>query len=175
MPDDSRIEELRGRIRKDPASIAFAQLAEELRQAKRYTEAIAVCRTGLVLYPAYLSARVTLGRCLIALDQLGEAQRELEQVRDGAPDNLAAVRALADIQSRLTPKTNEDAQKPEVRLPRSADAFAKAEALREGGKPDATYNSATYTSAEDDRAVRTVAALDAWLAAIHVTRANRSA
>ena len=37
MADDSRIEELRRRVRKDPASIAFAQLAEELRRARRFT------------------------------------------------------------------------------------------------------------------------------------------
>ena len=60
MADSPRIEDLRRRIQKDPASIAFAQLAEEYRRAGQYAEAIDVCRAGLALHPGYLSARVTL-------------------------------------------------------------------------------------------------------------------
>ena len=73
MADESRIEELRRRVRKDPASLAFAQLAEELRRVHRFLEAVAVCRAGLEIYPGYLSARVTLGRCFIELNRLGTA------------------------------------------------------------------------------------------------------
>ena len=58
--EDSRIAGLRRRLREDPASIAFAQLGEELRRAGRHQEAVDVCRAGLASYPAYLSARVTL-------------------------------------------------------------------------------------------------------------------
>src|SRR5947209_8219729 len=100
MADDDRIDDLRRRVQEDPASIAFAQLAEELRRAGRFEEAIAVCRTGLESFPAYLSARVTLARCFLALDRLDEAQRELEQLREAAPDNAAVVRALAEIDVR---------------------------------------------------------------------------
>ncbi|MGH9349389.1 MAG: tetratricopeptide repeat protein, partial [Vicinamibacterales bacterium] len=69
MPDNPRIEELRGRVQKDPASIAFAQLAEEYRRAGDFEEAARVCRAGLERHPSYLSARVTLGRTLIELEQ----------------------------------------------------------------------------------------------------------
>ena len=61
MADNPRIEELRRRVQADPASIAFAALAEEFRRAGRYHEAIETCRTGLQRHPSYLSARVTLG------------------------------------------------------------------------------------------------------------------
>ena len=100
MTDNPRIEDLRRRIQKDPASIAFAQLAEEYRRAGLYTEAIDVCRAGLAVHPAYLSARVTLGRALIELGQVDDAQRELELVVKGAPENLAAIRGLAEIHHR---------------------------------------------------------------------------
>ena len=57
MADNPRIEELRRRVQADPASIAFAALAEEFRRAGRYQDAIETCRTGLQRHPSYLSAR----------------------------------------------------------------------------------------------------------------------
>lgn len=100
MADSSRIEDLRRRVQKDPASIAFAQLAEECRRAGQHQEAVDVCRTGLAIHPGYLSARVTLGRTLLELNQLDGAQAELEQVLRSAPDNLAARRGLAEVYHR---------------------------------------------------------------------------
>jgi predicted Zn-dependent protease len=100
VADSARIEELRRRVEKDPASIVFAQLAEEHRRAGEYEDAIRVCREGLAHHPDYLSARVTLGRALLEAGQVDDARHELEQVAHAAPDNLAARRALADIQRR---------------------------------------------------------------------------
>lgn len=100
MAGDSRIEDLRRRVQKDPASIAFAQLAEECRRAGEYEEAVAVARAGLATHPGYLSARVTLGRALIELNQLDDARVELERVLKSAAENLAAIRGLADIHHR---------------------------------------------------------------------------
>jgi tetratricopeptide (TPR) repeat protein len=97
MADPSRLEDLRRRVQRDPASIAFAQLAEEYRRAGDYPEAVEACRAGLAIHPAYLSARVTLGRALIELHELAAAQIELELVLKSAPDNLAAIRGMADI------------------------------------------------------------------------------
>jgi hypothetical protein len=100
MSDHSRIDDLRRRVHKDPASIAFAQLAEELRRAGHYQESIDACRAGLALHPGYLSARVTLGRALLELNQLEPAQVELELVLRSAPENLAAIRGLGEIHHR---------------------------------------------------------------------------
>jgi hypothetical protein len=97
LADNPRIDDLRRRVQKDPASIAFAQLAEECRRAGQFQEAVDVCRTGLAMHPGYLSARVTLGRALIEVDQLDEAQAELEVVLASASENLAAIRGLAEI------------------------------------------------------------------------------
>ena len=103
MAPESSIDDLRRRLRKDPASIAFAQLAEELRRAGHHADAVAVAQTGLAIYPEYLSARVTLGRSLIELARLDDAQRELETVLATAPEHLAATRGLADIHHRRQP------------------------------------------------------------------------
>ena len=100
MPDNQRIEGLRRRVQKDPASIAFAQLAEECRRAGQAEEAVDVCRAGLAIHPGYLSARVTLGRALIELNALDDALDELTTVLRGAPENLAAIRGIAEIHHR---------------------------------------------------------------------------
>jgi Flp pilus assembly protein TadD len=101
MSDNPRIEALRRRVEKDPGSIAFAQLAEEYRRGGDCLQAITICREGLARHPGYLSAQVTLGRALIELGQLDEARKELEAVLSVAPDNLAAIRALAEIHQQL--------------------------------------------------------------------------
>jgi tetratricopeptide (TPR) repeat protein len=100
VTDSARIQDLKARVARDPASIAFAQLAEEYRRAGQHDDAVHVSRRGLALHPEYTSARVTLGRALLALGRYDEAQTELETVQRAAPDNLSAVRALAELQQR---------------------------------------------------------------------------
>ncbi len=95
-----RIEELRRRVQADPASIAFAALAEEYRRVGHYTDAIETCIAGLKRHPSYVSARVTLGRALIEVGRFDEAEQELQLVLKAAPENLAAIRGLADIHHR---------------------------------------------------------------------------
>ena len=97
MSDNLRIDELRRRFEKDPSSIAFAQLAEEYRRSGDCNQAVKICREGLARHPGYLSAQVTLGRALIKLKEYDEARKELAAVVQVAPDNLTAIRALADI------------------------------------------------------------------------------
>ena len=226
--DNSRIEDLRRRVQKDPASIAFAQLAEECRRAGEYQEAVETCRAGLEIHPGYLSARVTLGRSLVELGQLDDAKRELSRVLDSAPDNLAAIRGLAEIHFRrgelpealaqyrkalvLAPN-DPDLEETVTDLSKQVEPVAAAE--RSGltiahmqeelrgqalppavtAQPERVHESVPappieepmdastdvadaqvgdmFTSAVDDRATRMVAALEQWLDAIHVTRADR--
>src|SRR5688572_29718039 len=100
MADTLRIEELKRRVQLDPASIAFAALAEEYRRGGMFEAAIATCEAGLQRHPAYLSARVTLGRSLIEIGRFDDARAELEHVLRAAPENLAAIRGLAEIHHR---------------------------------------------------------------------------
>jgi Tfp pilus assembly protein PilF len=101
MADNPRIGELRRRFDKDPSSIAFAQLAEEYRRSGDCNQAVKICRDGLSRHPGYVSAQVTLGRALMGLGEYEEARTELESVLRVAPDNLTAIRALADIHQHL--------------------------------------------------------------------------
>jgi Flp pilus assembly protein TadD len=98
VSDRFRLEHLRRRVEANPASIAFAGLAEEYRRAGMVDEAIATCRAGLRRHPVYVAARVTLGTALIEAGQLDEAALELETVLRAAPGNAAAIRGLAHIQ-----------------------------------------------------------------------------
>lgn len=155
MADNPRIDELRRRVQKDPASIAFAQLAEEHRRAGECEEAIRVCRAGLAQHPGYLSARVTLGRALLAAGLYEEAQAELEQVLRAAPDNLAAIRALAEIHQHT-----EDAGAPRA----AVDAPSQTVPPPLGLDP-------AFTGSEPPDPV--LVELEAWLAAIRTDREAR--
>jgi tetratricopeptide (TPR) repeat protein len=97
MGETTRLEELKRRVEADPASIAFASLAEEYRRAARFDEAVEASRAGLRFHPTYVSARVTLGRSLMELGLYDQAERELHVVARSTPDNLAARRALGDL------------------------------------------------------------------------------
>jgi tetratricopeptide (TPR) repeat protein len=134
VTDNPRIEDLRRRIQKDPASIAFAQLAEEYRRAGDCEEAVRVCEAGLAQHPAYLSARVTLGRALFELGRLEDARTEFLRVLDAAPDNLIAVGKLAEIHQRTQQAAHRRASEDPTRAPsgqnravRSADERVIAE------------------------------------------------
>ena len=100
MGENPRIEDLKRRVRSDPDSLAFAPLAEEYRRLGQFEEAISVCEAGLSRHPAYLSARVTLGRSLLEAGRLADSRRELSTVLESAPENLAATKALEEIARR---------------------------------------------------------------------------
>jgi tetratricopeptide (TPR) repeat protein len=91
-----RIEELRHKLEKDANPRLFAQLAEELRKAGDFGEAIRVCREGVERSPAYPSLRLTLGRTLLESGDLPAARTELEAVLQAAPDNILAERFLGE-------------------------------------------------------------------------------
>jgi hypothetical protein len=112
MAESARIEELRRRVQLDPASIAFAALAEEYRRAGKFEAAVATCEAGLQRHPAYVSARVTLGRALLEMGRFEEARDELQQVLRVAPENLSAIRGLAEIHHRWGVKRNPDEAVP---------------------------------------------------------------
>ena len=95
-----RIEELRRRLDKDPASRLFAQLAEELRKEGELEDAIRISREGLQKHPFYPSARMTLGRALLDSGDLDAAKTEFETVLQAAADNLLARRFLEECQTR---------------------------------------------------------------------------
>ena len=165
---DSRTDDLRRRVEKDPASLAFAQLAEEYRRAGRFEEAVDVCKIGLTKHPGYVSARITLGRALTELRQFERAEHEFTVALRLAPNNLAAHRGLGDLCYRR------------YALP---DALAHYRAALTLSPTDTELAqivsdlSSRVSQAADAsaRAARTIDALEQWLTAIHVARTHRTA
>jgi tetratricopeptide (TPR) repeat protein len=178
-----RIEDLRRRVDKDPASIAFAQLAEEYRRTGDLQQAIEVARAGLDVHPGYLSARVTLARALVERGNIDDAQREFETVLKAAPDNLAAIRGLAEIHHRetLVPDTHPGFAAHALEPSGEADVVASpragavserpAERSEEEGWVDLSF--AAVEPITEAAPAPVVAALEQFLAAIHVARAER--
>ena len=168
--DASRIEDLRRRIHKDPASIAFAQLAEEYRRSGQWTEAIAVSRDGLAVHPGYVSARVTLARALLQTGKLDEARDEFTTVLETAPQNLAALRGLAEIHRR------QGAVQETLRFLKAARTLAPNDPEIDGRYQEALQALEERAAAPvQARAERLLGVLNGWLDAIHVTRAQRHA
>jgi len=98
---DTRIDELRRRLERDPGSRLFAQLAEELRKNGELAEAIRVARAGLAVHASYPSARLTLGRALLDSGDAAGGRAELESALRDAPDNILASRFLAQAREAL--------------------------------------------------------------------------
>ena len=181
MLGNPRIEALRLRLAKDPASIAFAQLAEEYRRAGQYQEAVECCRVGLVVHPAYASARVTLGRALVQLGEIDQAQHELETVLKLAPENLAAIRGLAEIHHRRGALAESLEQyraalalaRNDPELEQTINHLARQIDPHTVGADGGASPEAPPDDARSLRAHKTIDALEEWLAACHGTRANR--
>jgi Flp pilus assembly protein TadD len=170
MADSSRIEDLRRRVETDPASIAFAQLAEEHRRAGDFERAVEVSRKGLEVHAGYVAARVTLGRALLQLGRLEDAREELQRVVRAAPENLAAIRGLAEIHRRWGDLPNAIAQYEAALL------LAPNDPEIEGTIADLSRTLLRSQNTLDrDRALRELAVMEQWLLAIHVTRVQQHA
>jgi hypothetical protein len=87
-------------------SSAFGQIAERFRRAGDLERAVSLCREGLQKSPDHVSARVTLGWALLELGKFDESREELEHVLRRRPDNLAAIRALAELHDRAEQTLN---------------------------------------------------------------------
>lgn len=168
MADSSRIDDLRRRVESDPTSIAFAQLAEEYRRIGQFDRAVEVSRKGLEAHPGYLSARVTLGRALLQLGRLDDARGELQRVVKAAPENLAAIRALAEIHHRSGDLPSAITQYE------SALLLAPNDPEIEGTISDLSRALLRSQRTFDrDQALRELAAMEQLLLAIHVTRVHQ--
>lgn len=91
------IEKLKEKVDKDPNSKLFVPLAEEYKKEGMLDEAIQVLLTGIERQPAYMSARVSLGKIYLEKGMRGEARAEFESVIKSIPDNLYAHKKLAEI------------------------------------------------------------------------------
>lgn len=97
----SAIRRLEERLQRDPASLAFAQLADLYRKVGRARDAVALCREGLARYPQYLTARLILVKALVADEALEAALAELRTLLTTASQDPQVHRLAADVYRRL--------------------------------------------------------------------------
>jgi tetratricopeptide (TPR) repeat protein len=96
----SSIRRYEERLIKDPASLAFAPLADLYRKAGRPREAAKLCRDGLARFPAYGTARLILAKALADDGDSEGALTEVQRILDGSPADAPAHRLAADLHRR---------------------------------------------------------------------------
>lgn len=98
---DKRIRICRQRFEAAPDSRLFAPLADALRQAGLYEEALVLLEEGLVKHPDFAAAQVILGRALLDAGRADHARRVLQTVLERDRENVVALRLLTeDARSR---------------------------------------------------------------------------
>ncbi len=93
----AEVEELKKKLAQNPDSLIFVPLADAYRKAGQFQEAIDVCKKGLEKHPAYMSARVVLGRIYGEKNMLEEAVVELQKVEKADVDNIMVHSMLGNV------------------------------------------------------------------------------
>src|SRR5438309_5940353 len=96
----SEIEKLEKRWAENPKGRNFAPLADAYRKAGELDRAIELCKSGLERHPDYVSAHIVYGRCLVDQRQDGAASEVFQKVLSLDPENILALRVLAEICER---------------------------------------------------------------------------
>jgi tetratricopeptide (TPR) repeat protein len=96
----SEIEKLEARYRENPKGRNFAPLADAYRKAALIDNAIELCQTGLQLHPDYVSGHIVHGRCLVDKKDDSGAESVFRRVLDLDPENILALKVLAEIAER---------------------------------------------------------------------------
>jgi tetratricopeptide (TPR) repeat protein len=85
------------RLAKDPASLAFAPLADAYRRVGRTREAINLCREGLGRFPHYTTARLILAKAHLDDGNPEAALAELGVILQSSPKDAQVHRLAAGI------------------------------------------------------------------------------
>src|SRR5215470_15434933 len=88
------------RLAKDPASLAFAPLADAHRKAGHVQEAIRLCREGLGRFPEYATARLILAKALLDAEDPEAALEEVRIILRANPGDAQAHRLAAELERR---------------------------------------------------------------------------
>lgn len=89
------------RYEEQPAGRVFAPLADCHRKLGQLDSALQICLTGLARHPEYSSAQLILGKIFLDRGEDDRARESLERVLELDPQNLLAMRLLAELAERL--------------------------------------------------------------------------
>ena len=98
MADDIR--SLTAALARDPASIAYAELAEALRRRNQPDEALRVALHGLSRHPQHADGHDVLARIYSDMGDLDRARLAWSKVLEIAPDHAGALKGVAFVRFR---------------------------------------------------------------------------
>jgi tetratricopeptide (TPR) repeat protein len=94
------IEKLKRQWDENPKGTSFAPLAELYRKDGQHEKAMEVLRVGLESNPRHIPGNIVRGRCCLDLKQDAEAEVAFRRALELDPENVIALKALADITER---------------------------------------------------------------------------
>ena len=100
MGPSREIEKLQRRWQENPLGLTFAPLAEAYRKEGMLADALELLEIGLSQHPSYVPAHIVKGRCFLDTQSDGEAERAFLRVTDLDPENVIALKGLADVAER---------------------------------------------------------------------------
>jgi tetratricopeptide (TPR) repeat protein len=100
LSSSAKLEELRKKFDENPRRY-FAPLANEYRKAGDFDQAIFICQEYLPQQPGHMSGHIVFGQALFEAKRFPEARAVFETALSLDPENLIALRHLADISRDL--------------------------------------------------------------------------
>ncbi len=100
MAASGEIEKLERRWAENQLGLTFAPLAEAYRKAGDPERALLLLQTGMTQHPNYIPAQIVRGRCYLDTQSHGEAELSFLRVTELDPENVIALKSLAEISER---------------------------------------------------------------------------
>ena len=100
MANSREIEKLERLWKDNPQGTVFAPFAEALRKDGQLMRAREVLEQGLQFHPDHIPANIVFGRCCLDLQEISAAEGAFTRVLGLDPENVIALKALADITER---------------------------------------------------------------------------
>jgi cytochrome c-type biogenesis protein CcmH/NrfG len=100
MANSREIEKLERLWKDNPQGTVFAPFAEALRKDGQLMRAREVLEQGLQFHPDHIPANIVFGRCCLDLQETSAAEGAFTRVLGLDPENVIALKALADITER---------------------------------------------------------------------------
>jgi predicted Zn-dependent protease len=91
------IKRFEDRLKKDPESFCFSQLAESYLQVGLVDDALSVARTGVAIHPGYVAGQLVFAKACFRKGLQDDCKKALEKVTSAVPENAEAQRMLARL------------------------------------------------------------------------------
>ncbi|MBK8984090.1 MAG: hypothetical protein IPM38_17685 [Ignavibacteria bacterium] len=109
---DKHIEEAKARLDKNFLSPVFIRLANLYYLNEQYEDCISVCRSGLNIYPNYLTAKLILIKALLKAEYLSDAEQLYNELKYKIPVKEVLTKLNINIQNLRSISGQEKIQYP---------------------------------------------------------------